>query len=59
MTTAVNTFDQKSTFVSNLTATKKGKNGTVSSLKWLLVEAGNSGNATGYDLAFYENYIRR
>ena len=59
MTTAVNTFDQKSTFISNLTATERGKNETVSSLKWLLVEAGNSGIAIGYNLAFYKNYIRR
>ena len=59
MTAVVNTFDQKSTFVSNLTATERGKNGTVSGLKWLLVEVENSENAIGYDLAFYENYIRR
>ena len=59
MTVAINTFDQKSTFVSNLIATERGKNGIVSGLKCLLVEAGNSGIATGYDLEFYENYIRR
>ena len=60
MTAVVNTFNQKSTFVSNLIVTERGKKiGIVFSLKWLLVEARNSGNASGYDLAFYENDIRR